>query len=520
MRSIDYFDRGVGIDPDRIAMRDGNRSLTFAEAQAMTRQIAVAMFGAGFAQQQPAALYSPNSVDVLLTLLGMWRANAKWIPVNTRNAIDANAAYLNYVRCEWLFYHSSLAGDVAELKARVPGLRHCVCLDGPHDGDPGMDDFIAGADGRTWQDPSDPFGNLDEIVGIFPTGGTTGPSKGVNVTNLGWGTMIETVGNAVGGRTEKPVNLVVAPLTHAAGPVALATLQIGATQVILPGFDAGAVFEAIQEHGITHMYLPPTALYGLLNHPKRDRFDVTSLRVFVLVGSAVSPDKLRQAVEVFGPCMCQAYGQVESPMITCWLPPETVAKAAAGDRPELLASCGKPSYSVRVCVMDDEGKILPPGEAGEICVRGALVSKEYFEMPEATADVRTFNWHHTGDVGKFSEDGYLFIVDRKKDMVVTGGFNVFSAEVEAAIMELDAVRECAVIGIPHEHWGEQVHAVIVADGGTDEAEIIAHAKARLGGVKAPKSVSFADSIPRTAAGKMDKKTLRKQFWGDQDRMVN
>jgi len=122
MRSIDYFDRGVGIDPDRIAMRDSNRALSFAEAQAMTKRIAVAMFEAGFAQQQPAALYSPNSVDVLLTLLGMWRANAKWIPVNTRNAIDANAAYLNYVRCEWLFYHSSLAGDVAELRARVPGL--------------------------------------------------------------------------------------------------------------------------------------------------------------------------------------------------------------------------------------------------------------------------------------------------------------------------------------------------------------------------------------------------------------
>jgi acyl-CoA synthetase (AMP-forming)/AMP-acid ligase II len=217
--------------------------------------------------------------------------------------------------------------------------------------------------------------------------------------------------------------------------------------------------------------------------------------------------------------MCQAYGQVESPMITCWLPPETVAKAAAGDRPELLASCGKPSYSVRVCVMDDDGNILPPGEAGEICVRGALVSKEYFELPEATKEVRTFNWHHTGDVGRFSDDGYLFIVDRKKDMVVTGGFNVFTAEVEAAIMELDAVRECAVIGIPHDHWGEQVHAVVVADGISD-AEIIAHAKAKLGGVKAPKTVSFTDAIPRTAAGKMDKKALRKDYWGDRDRMVH
>jgi acyl-CoA synthetase (AMP-forming)/AMP-acid ligase II len=315
------------------------------------------------------------------------------------------------------------------LKARVPGLKNCICLDGPFDGDPGMAEFIAGADGDRWEDPSDPFCNFDEIVGIFPTGGTTGPSKGVNVTNLGWGTMIETVGNAIGGRTEAPVNLVVAPLTHAAGPVSLATLQFGATQHILPGFDPPAVFEAIEAHRVTHMYLPPTALYGLLNHEGKENYDVSSLRIFVLVGSAVSPDKLRQAVEVFGPCMCQAYGQVESPMITCWLPPERVAKSAAGDRPELLASCGKPSYPVRVCVMDDDGNILPPGEAGEICVRGALVSKDYFELPEATKEVRTFNWHHTGDVGRFSADGYLFIVDRKKDMVVTGGFNVFTDEV-------------------------------------------------------------------------------------------
>ena len=519
MRAIDYFDRGAAIDPSRVAMRDADRSFTFAEAQALTRRIAVAMADTGFAAQEPVALYSTNNVDVLLALLGLWRANAKWIPVNTRNAIDANAAYLNYVRCGWLFYHSSLAADVAELKKRVPGLAHFVCLDRPHDGDPSLETFIGSADAERWQDPSDPFGNLDEIVGIFPTGGTTGPSKGVEVTNLGWGTMIETVGNAIGGRTDQPVNLVVAPLTHAAGPVALATMQFGASQVILPGFDPQAVFEAIEAHRVTHIYLPPTALYGLLNHPGREAYDVSSLKIFVLVGSAVSPEKLRQAVEIFGPCMCQAYGQVESPMITCWLPPDTVARAAAGDRPELLASCGKPSYSVRVAVMDDDGNILPPGEAGEICVRGALVSKGYFEMPEATAEIRKFGWHHTGDVGRFSEDGYLFIVDRKKDMVVTGGFNVFTAEVEAAITELGAVRECAVIGVPHEHWGEAVHAVVVADG-LEEAAIIAHAKARLGGVKAPKAVTFVEAIPRTAAGKMDKKALKTQFWGDQARMVH
>lgn len=519
MRSIDYFDRGAERDPDRIAIRDDRVAYSFAEAQALTKKIAVAMARAGFEPQSAAALYAPNGADVLVALLAIWRANGKWIPVNTRNAIDANVAYLNYVRCGWLFYHSSLSQDVAELKRRVPALTNFVCLDCDNDGDPSLDSFIAGSDPAGWTDWSDAFANPTDIVGIFPTGGTTGPSKGVNVTNLGWGTMIETVGLAVGGRTDDPVSLVVAPITHAAGPVALATLSLGATQVILPGFDPERVLRSIQEHRVTHMYLPPTALYGLLAHPGRETFDTSSLRIFILVGSPVSPDKLKQAVEAFGPCMCQAYGQVESPMITTWLSPEDVAAAAAGDRPQRLASCGKSSHAVRVAIMDDEGNLLPDGEPGEIVVRGNLVSQGYFEMPEATAEVRTFGWHHTGDVAYRDRDGYFYIVDRKKDMVVTGGFNVFTAEVEAAVMELDAVREAAVIGIPHDHWGEQVHAVVVADG-IEAAEIIAHAKAKLGGVKAPKSVDFVDSIPRTAAGKMDKKALRKAYWKESERMVH
>jgi acyl-CoA synthetase (AMP-forming)/AMP-acid ligase II len=267
------------------------------------------------------------------------------------------------------------------------------------------------------------------------------------------------------------------------------------------------------------MYLPPTALYGLLQSPELEKRDVSSLKIFILVGSPVSPEKLRVAVEKFGPCMCQAYGQVESPMITTWLPPEVVAAAARGEHPERLASCGRPTRSVQVGIMDDDGNLLPPGERGEIVVRGVLVSKEYFELPEATAEARRFGWHHTGDVAYRDEHGYLYIVDRKKDMVVTGGFNVFTTEVEAAVTELEQVRECAVIGVPHEKWGEAVHAIVVAEG-IDEAAIIAHAKARLGGVKAPKSVQFVTEIPRTAAGKMDKKALRAQHWGDATRLVN
>ncbi|OJU17891.1 MAG: AMP-dependent synthetase [Sphingomonas sp. 66-10] len=521
MRSIDYFDRGHDRAPGRAALIDAatGERFTFAEVKARTERIAVAMHAAGFSSQQPAALYGPNSAAIMIALLAIWRANGQWVPVNTRNAIDANAAYLNYVRCGWLFYHSSMAADVALLRARVPSLTQCICLDRAMDGDASLDDLVAGAPDADLPDFSDPFGAPHDVVGLFPTGGTTGPSKGVVVTNLGWGTMLETLGAAVDGRTDAPVSLVVAPITHAAGPVALGTLALGATQVILPGFDAPAVLRAIAEHRVTHMYLPPTALYGLLDAAEQALPDVSSLRVFILVGSPVSPEKLRRAVEVFGPCMCQAYGQVESPMITTWLPPETVAAAAAGDHPERLASCGRPTRSVQVAIMDDDGRLLPDGQRGEIVVRGVLVSKEYFELPAATAEARQFGWHHTGDVAYRDADGYYYIVDRKKDMVVTGGFNVFTAEVEAAITELAAVRECAVIGIPHDKWGEQVHAIVVAEG-TDEQAVIAHAKARLGGVKAPKSVSFVDAIPRTAAGKMDKNALRAGYWRDGARMVN
>jgi len=297
---------------------------------------------------------------------------------------------------------------------------------------------------------------------------------------------------------------------------------MGATVVILPRFDPLMVMQAIQAHGVTHMFLPPTALYAMLAHPRVGEFDYSSLKYFLLAGSPVSPDKLKQAVQVFGPCLCQSYGQTECHMIATWLPPEVVAAAAAGDHPERLSSCGRATYSVRVEMMDDDGRLLPVGEPGEIVARGALVGGGYFEMPEATAEARLHGWHHTGDVGYRDADGFVFIVDRKKDMIVTGGFNVFCAEVEAAVMELSAVRECAVVGVPDEKWGEAVTAIVALNPGAaiEPEAIIAHCKARLGGVKAPKAVHIWPEVPRTLAGKFDKKAIRARFWSGAERNVN
>lgn len=523
MRTIDYFDKMAKTYPDRDVLIAGDTRYTYSQMEAMTHKVAGALREAGMKTQEPIAIMSPNDGSVLTAMLGCWRAGAIWIPVNTRNALDANIAYLNYVRVAMIFYHSSYAKEAAEIKSQVPTVRHMICLDKPEGGNASLEAFMATAPSDHFPDIGDPIGNPEELTALIATGGTTGPAKGVRVMNRSWGAMLETICNIMPvDKDTKPVSLATAPLTHAAGPVTMAALAMGATVVVLPAFDADAVMSAIEEHKVTHMFLPPTALYSLLGHPKVRDHDYSSLKYFLLAGSPVSGEKLKQAVDVFGPCMCQSYGQTEFHLVATWLSPEVVAAAAKGDHPERLTSCGQATYSVRVELMDDDGNLLPVGEVGEIVGRGGIVGGGYFELPEASAEAVAHGWHHTGDVGKRDEHGFFYIVDRKKDMIVSGGFNVFSAEVEDAVMELAEVAECAVIGVPHDKWGEQVTAMVVKAKGAeiDAEKIIAHAKARIGSVKAPKDVHFIDAIPRTPVGKMDKKKLREPFWGGSGRAVN
>lgn len=522
MRAIDYFDKGADGCPDRAAIVDGETRYTYREARGVTERIARAMWAAGLRGEECAGIYSHNDARVLLCMLGIMRAGAVWVPVNYRNAIDANVEYMNYAGMAWLFYHSNFRDSVEELRARVPSLRHLICIDGEEGGNPSLEMFLQTGTAGDEIEWADAYGNLDRLVGLVPTGGTTGPAKGVRVTSLAWGTMTEMASHYWRGDASDPVCLNVAPLSHAAGVVAFTMFTLGVTNIILPKFDALEVLRNIERFRCTHLFLPPTAFYALLTHPDVGKFDYSSLRVFLLAGSPVSPDKLKLGVEMFGPCMCQSYGQTEAPMLLTFLDAKTVAAAAAGEHPERLRSCGKPTSAVRVAVMDDRGQILPAHARGEIVARGTLVSGGYYNLPEATAEIRTYGWHHTGDVGYMDEEGYVYIVDRKKDMIVTGGFNVYCAEVEAGIMALAQVRECAVIGVPDDKWGEAVKAFVVLRDGESlsEAAVVAHCKVKLGGVKAPKSVEFRAEIPKTAVGKIDRKTLRLPYWAHADRAVH
>jgi fatty-acyl-CoA synthase len=522
MRAIDYFDKGAEANPDQTAIVDCGASFTYREVRAITERIARAMWADGLKGEQCAAIYSHNDARVLFCMLGMMRAGAVWVPMNYRNAIDANVEYLNYVEMAWLFYHSSFKSNVAEIAARVPTLKHLVCIDAEDGDHPSLETFMTRGSTATEIDWADPHGNLDRLVGLVPTGGTTGPAKGVRVTSLAWSTMTDMAIHYWRGDGVAAVCLNTAPLSHAAGVFAFTMFALGATNVIMAKFDAAEVLRNIEQAQITHLYLPPTAFYNLLSHPDIDKYDYSSLRVFLLAGSPVSPDKLKQGVEIFGPCLCQSYGQTEAPMLLTWLDAKTVAAAAAGDHAERLRSCGKPTSAVRLAIMDDDGQILPPNQPGEIVARGTLITPGYYKMPEATAEIRTHGWHHTGDIGYMDDDGYVYIVDRKKDMIITGGFNVYCAEVELAIMSLPQVHECAVIGVPHETWGEAVKAIVVLSDGQALTEdvVLAHCKVKLGGVKSPKSVEFRSEIPKTAVGKLDHKELRRPFWAGVDRQVH
>jgi fatty-acyl-CoA synthase len=522
MRAIDYFDKAAEEYAGRTALVDGTVRYSYAELRKATEALAHALRANGLGPEDRVAIYSSNDARVLVCMLGIMRAGGAWVPINYRNAIDANIEFMKYAEIRGLFYHSSFQEQVEQIREAVPSLRNLICIDASVRGDSSLEQFMARHKPREEADWGDPLGNPDRLVGLVPTGGTTGPAKGVRVTTASWAMFTEMVGHYWRCEGIDPVCLSTAPLSHAAGVVSFAMFTVGATNVVMPRFDAGEVLQNIERFRVTHLFVPPTAFYALLEHPRVRDFKYTSLRVLLLAASPVSPDRVKQGVEIFGPCICQCYGQTEAPMLLTWLDQKTVAAAAAGDHPERLGSCGRATYGVRLAIMDDEGHPLSPNQTGEIVARGSLVTPGYHNLPEATADIRKYGWHHTGDVGYQDADGFFYIVDRKKDMIITGGFNVFSAEVEASIMSLPEVFECAVIGVPDEKWGEAVKAIIALRSGQSlrEDSVLVHCKAKLGGVKSPKTVEFVAEIPKTAAGKIDRKLLRAPYWAGMGRAVH
>jgi len=321
---------------------------------------------------------------------------------------------------------------------------------------------------------------------------------------------------------DKPVNLAAAPMTHTAGILSLPCTARGGTVVVVTKPDPALLLAAIPKYKVTEMFLPPAVIYRLLDIPDLGKkVDFSSLRYFMYGAAPMSVEKLKQAIEVIGPVMMGGYGQTEAPASISYLPPDAHFKNGRVADDERLSSVGQPNTLISVEIMDDANQILAQGETGEICVRGDLVMKGYYKAPEKTAETIIDGWLHTGDVGHIDAEGYLHITDRKKDMIISGGFNVYPSEVEQVIWGHPAVQDCAVIGVPDEKWGEAVKAVVELNKGQTVSadDLIALCKEKLGSVKAPKSIDFIDVLPRSPIGKVLKKDLRARYWQDATRKI-
>jgi fatty-acyl-CoA synthase len=500
---------------DRPVLVLGETTMTGTEAAARISQYIQAFNAVGVGTAAPVALLSPNRPEVLLIIGAGQIQGARRTSLHPLGSLDDHGYILDDAGITTLIIDPvpAFVERAVAVLARVPVLRRVLTI-GPvpeqlaHVGT----DITALA--ATHRPRPLHAADLppDHVVSITYTGGTTGKPKGVLGTARALCTMTE-IQLAEWEWPDAPRFLICTPLSHAGAAFFAPTLMKGGSLVVMARFDPAEVLRTIEEYRITATMLVPTMLYALLDHPDSRIRDLSSLRTVYYGAAAINPVRLREAIDRFGPIFAQFYGQSEAPMAISYL-----ARADHDDR--RLSSCGRPSAFLRTALLDQDGHRVPIGEPGEICVAGPLLAGGYWNLPEVTAETFRDGWLHTGDVAREDEDGFWFIVDRIKDLIVTGGFNVYPREVEDVVAEHPAVAQVGVIGLPDEKWGEAVTAVVVLredvprDGEsvarlTDEIATLV--RERKGSVQAPKQVIVADALPLTGLGKPDKKVLRARY---------
>jgi fatty-acyl-CoA synthase len=452
-----------------------------------------------------AALLARNRVEVLYASNGFSFAGVVMTTLHPMGSVEDYLYVIEDAGIDTLVYDADLYEEIAAaLKQRAPGLKHFLAMG---EGTVGRDIVKASkayTPASLVTKPSKP----EDLFRIAYSGGTTGKPKGIMCSHLSATTsaLIQQM------EWEWPKHirhLICAPLSHSGAAVLTSVLLRGGFMVVMPGFDPVSAMQAIEQHKITSVLMVPTMVIAMIDHPRFGEFDLSSLEVIFYGASAFPAARLKDAIEKLGPIFFQFFGQAEAPMSV------TVMRRDEHDvnNLERLASCGRPTSLVCVALMDDDMNEVADGTPGEICVRGPLLMSGYLNKPAETAEAFHGDWLHTGDVAVRSADGFLRIVDRKKDMIVTGGFNVYAREVEDVLVEVPGVRQAAVIGVPDPKWGEAVKALVVLEPGvtvTAEA-LIAAVRDRKGAVQAPKSVEFIDAVPVTPLGKPDKKALRSRY---------
>jgi fatty-acyl-CoA synthase len=501
--------------PDAVALDFNGRETTFGEIDVRASRVAQGLIGLG---QKPGArvgYLGKNTDRYLEVLLGAFKARAVIVGVNWRLAPPEIAYVLNDAHCEVLFVAKEFYGAIDKIRGDCPQLKTVIAMDGGHEGWPAYEDW---RDRQSAVDPNLPVAPDDDVIQLY-TSGTTGHPKGVMLTNANYLAIIQAAEEmGVGAYRPDDVVLIAMPFFHVAGVnIGLFSLAQGARGIVLADIDPQVILRLIETKKVTYAFLVPAVILFLTQQPNVRQTDFSSLKLISYGASPIAADLLLSAREIMGCEFMQVYGLTETTGGGTTLDPQDHDPARGK-----LRSCGRPSPGHDIRVVDAEGRELPAGDVGEIQIRAPNVMKGYWNKADASAKALEGGWFRTGDAGYFDKDGYLYIHDRVKDMIVSGGENIYPAEVENAIFGHPAVADVAVIGVPDEKWGEAVKGIIVKKPGVavDAADIIAYARDRIAGYKLPKSIDFVDTLPRNPTGKILRRELRAPYWEGRARQVN
>lgn len=519
MNAAIVFKRAVRRFSEQTAIIDDDIHMTYAGLYERSVRLANGLLDLGLQKQDRVACLMPNCHQAVEFIMACYLAGLVRVQLGFRLSIQEMVHMIDDAQPAAILIHPAYLGHVQESLHTLSSIKHFILLSGAQEHFLDYEALLAGADVKAPDVRIDP----EDIASLNYTSGTSGSLKAAMLTHRNFLSAMRQYILCEGFEHIGDIRVgYVAPITHAAGLGLLPTLFLGGINVLLREFDIKRLLETIESQKITNIMLVPTIINIIMEYPGINNYDLSSLRGMYYGASPMSPAKVKQALEIFGPVLFQGYGQTESTGVLSILDKHDHVLAQTPEFEHRLASAGIPSIECEVRIVDDNGKDVNAGDIGEIVIRGENVMKGYWKNPELTAETIKNGWLHTRDMGRFDDQGYLYLIDRKSDMIISGGFNIYPAEVENVLNAHPAVSESAVVGIPDEKWGESILALVVLKSGqnTTEQELIDFCKARLASYKKPKHVEFVNELPKTFVGKILRRVIREKYWKDEDRNIH
>ncbi|PWA12791.1 AMP-dependent synthetase [Pueribacillus theae] len=501
---------------ERTAVTINNQAYTYEMLYKSANRVAHALKEKGVKRNDSVALLMSNCYEYVASDFGIIFCGAAKVPLNDMLGETEIRHILKDSKAKVLIVDEHFIPLIQKIREELPELKTIVAVSAvPHEG------MLSWAEVQGNQ-PEDPLNNdvkPEDRALIIYTGGTTGLPKGVvhSQKNMSINNFSHIIEAEIQGDERI---LIMSPLPHSAGMILQAGLLKGATFFIERKFDPALVLNRIEHDKVTFMFMVPTMIYRVMDELNDENRDLSSLRTILYGAAPITEERLKEGLKLFGPVFTQLYGQSEAPNFITRL--DKTDHLVSVENASRLRSCGKPVMMSEVKIVDENGDEVPPGVQGEITAKTPYNMLEYLNLPKKTAETLKDGWLHTGDIGMKDENGYIHLLDRKNDMIISGGLNIYSTEVENVIQKHEDVSQVAVVGVPHHDWGEAVVAFVVAKEGSSATkdELIKYCKEKLAAYKCPKEIHFINSLPLTPYGKIDKKALRKPFWEESERGIH